>query len=191
MKEYKIDKKHFMSGWFIDKNVCDEIRESYLKMPNMFKTAGSFNFGQIDSKIKQSLDFFISPNHLTSPLYEYRKELQKCLNLYTKRYPETISLSKFNITGNYNLQHYPVNGGFKEWHYERTGLNNSTRVLVFMTYLNDVKDGGTFFKYQNLKIPAKKGLTLIWPSEWTHTHKGEVSSTKEKIIITGWYNFIE
>ena len=135
MKEYKIDKKHFMSGWFIDKKVCDEIRESYLKMPNMFKTAGSFNFGQIDSKIKQSLDFFISPNHLTSPLYEYRKELQKCLD--------------------------------------------------------DVKDGGTFFKYQNLKIPAKKGLTLIWPSEWTHTHKGEVSSTKEKIIITGWYNFIE
>ena len=130
MKEYKIDKKHFMSGWFIDKNVCDEIRESYLKMPNMFKTTGSFNFGQIDLKIKQSLDFDISPNNLTPPFYEYRKELQRCLDLYTKRYPETISL-------------------------------------------------------------AKKGLTLIWPSEWTHTHKGEVSSTKEKIIITGWYNFIE
>ena len=58
-----------------------------------------------------------------------------------------------------------------------------------MTYLNNVKDGGTMFKYQNLTIPAKKGLTLIWPSDWTHTHKGQISNTKEKYIITGWYSY--
>ena len=33
-----------------------------------------------------------------------------------------------------------------------------------MTYLNDVKDGGTEFMYQNIKTQAEKGLTLIWPS---------------------------
>jgi hypothetical protein len=60
-----------------------------------------------------------------------------------------------------------------------------------MTYLNDVKDGGTFFKYQNFKAPAKKGLTLIWPSDWTHTHKGEISKTKEKFIVTGSLGFLE
>ena len=44
--------------------------------------------------------------------------------------------------------------------------------LVFMTYLNTVTDlGGTAFKYQNLEVQAEKGLTLIWPSDWTHTHK--------------------
>ena len=58
-----------------------------------------------------------------------------------------------------------------------------------MTYLNDVKDGGTEFLYQNLKTKAEKGLTLIWPSAWTHTHKGIISPTKEKYIITGWYAF--
>ncbi len=60
-----------------------------------------------------------------------------------------------------------------------------------MTFLNDVDDGGTEFKYQNLTIPAKKGLTLIWPAPWTHTHRGQVSNTKTKYIITGWYNFNE
>ena len=65
------------------------------------------------------------------------------------------------------------------------------RILIFMTYLNTVKDGGTFFKYQKLKIPAKKGLTLIWPSDWTHTHKGEISKTKEKFIVTGAFGFLE
>jgi hypothetical protein len=42
-----------------------------------------------------------------------------------------------------------------------------------MTYLNDVTDGGeTGFFYQDVKIKPQKGLTLIWPAIWTHTHKG-------------------
>ena len=64
------------------------------------------------------------------------------------------------------------------------------RLLVFMTYLNDVDDGGTDFLYQNLTTQAKKGKTIIWPAEWTHTHKGQISEKKEKYIETGWYNFI-
>jgi hypothetical protein len=39
--------------------------------------------------------------------------------------------------------------------------------------------------------PAKKGLTMIWPTDWTHIHRGIVSETKEKMIVTGWYNFDE
>ena len=59
-----------------------------------------------------------------------------------------------------------------------------------MTYLNDVSDGGeTAFLYQNVKVKPEKGLTLIWPAEWTHTHKGMVSMTQTKYIITGWYSF--
>ena len=43
------------------------------------------------------------------------------------------------------------------------------------------------FKYQNITIPAKKGLTLIWPAGFTHVHKGQVSHTKDKLILTGWW----
>jgi hypothetical protein len=66
---------------------------------------------------------------------------------------------------------------------------NMDRVLVFMTYLNDVKDGGTHFKYQKVTTPAIKGLTIIWPPDWTHTHKGQISDDK-KIIATGWFRLI-
>ena len=76
------------------------------------------------------------------------------------------------------------------WHCERSDIATCKRVLVFMTYLNDLPDGGTMFKNQDLTIPAKKGLTLIWPAEWTHTHKGQISNTKEKYIVTGWYHLI-
>ena len=63
------------------------------------------------------------------------------------------------------------------------------RVLVFQTFLNDIDDGGTEFKYQKLTTPAKKGLTLIWPTDFTHTHSGQISDTHEKYIITGWFGY--
>ena len=59
-----------------------------------------------------------------------------------------------------------------------------------MTYLNDVPKGGTEFFYQKITSPAKKGLTLIWPAEFTHLHKGQIAK-QEKYIITGWYNYIK
>ena len=53
-----------------------------------------------------------------------------------------------------------------------------------MTYLNDVPDGGTHFKYQDLTTPAEKGLTiLIWPTDFSHTHKGQITLTKANMKI--------
>ena len=51
-----------------------------------------------------------------------------------------------------------------------------------MTYLNDVSDGGeTEFYYQKLKVKPETGLTLIWGSDWTFTHKGITSQHKQNI----------
>ena len=69
-----------------------------------------------------------------------------------------------------------------------TDLIVNTRVLVFMTYLNDIADGGTLFAEQELYVPALKGLTLIWPAGFTHPHKSQVTYSSEKSIITGWLN---
>ena len=34
-----------------------------------------------------------------------------------------------------------------------------------------------------------EGKTILFPSFWTHTHKGNI--TKEtKYIITGWYTYV-
>jgi len=60
-----------------------------------------------------------------------------------------------------------------------------------MTYLNTIENGGTEFYHQKIKIPCQKGLTLIWPSAWTHLHRGVINKLKEKTIITGWYVFYE
>ena len=91
-----------------------------------------------------------------------------------------------------SMQHYEKGGGFKKWHTERiNSLPGSVyRHLVFMTYLNDVPDGGTEWYHQDLYIPAKKGYTVVWPADWTHFHRGRVSETSEKKIITGWLSYV-
>ena len=192
MKEYKLPLDSFIGGWFIDKTVCDNLVKYFKDTPNKFKSKGYvFNYGRnmINKKVKDSLDLPISSKQLSPPFKNYRDKLQDCLEKYLSRYPESNELERFNINDDYNIQYYKPKGGFKKWHCERGGLLDVKRILVFMTFLNDAPDGGTMFKYQKLTIPAKKGLTLIWPTDFTHTHKGQISKTHEKYIITGWYSF--
>ena len=59
-----------------------------------------------------------------------------------------------------------------------------------MTYLNDITDDGeTEFFHQKIKIKPEKGLTVIWPADWTFTHRGIPSNTQVKYITTGWMSF--
>ena len=194
MKEFKLNKQTFLGGWYIDPKLCDEILKMFKQIPDVLKESGGIynnnKLDQVDKDIKDSIDIFIRSNNFKYPLNKYHEQLQICLENYVKKYPDVNRLARFTLTSQYNIQHYKKGGGFKKWHCERTEIQSSKRVLVFMTYLNDVPDGGTMFRNQDLIIPAKKGLTLIWPAEWTHTHKGQISNTKEKYIVTGWYHLI-
>jgi hypothetical protein len=58
-----------------------------------------------------------------------------------------------------------------------------------MTYLNDVPNGGTEWFHQDKYVEAQKGLTVIWPADWTHVHRGRVSHDHEKIVATGWFSY--
>jgi prolyl 4-hydroxylase len=141
-----------------------------------------------------STDIGIDASQYEHPtVLEYLKELQEILDKYIKKYPMSNYYSPFQIQENINIQLYKPGEGYPVWHTERANvtLPMVNRHLVFMTYLNDVNDKGeTEFYHQKLITKARKGVTLIWPADWTHTHRGIVSPTEEKYIITGWYNFI-
>ena len=99
------------------------------------------------------------------------------------------SLSIVDIPS-FNIQKYNIGGHFAELHTERENPSKMYRVFAWMTYLNDVDDGGeTYFEYFDLKVKPEIGKTLIWPAEWTHAHKGEVLLSGVKYIITGWMHF--
>lgn len=120
----------------------------------------------------------------------YYAALQRCLEQYLAAHPILAKVGRFGVTESPTIQHYRPGGGFKMEHFERTGFATTTRMLVWMTFLNDVDDGGgTRFVYQDATIEARRGRTLIWPPDFTHTHVGVVSERDHKYIITGWMNY--
>tara|TARA_R110000744_G_scaffold249263_1_gene365536 strand:- start:332 stop:922 length:591 start_codon:yes stop_codon:yes gene_type:complete len=189
-KKQDLPKNSFIQGWYMPEKVCDNLVNYFNKNRDKAKPGASLYEGKItpDKTIKDSLDLSLGNSNVEKDVFEYRLHLQEILDLYVKEYPEVGRLDKFNVE-DVNIQWYPSKGGFKTWHYERGAKENMDRVLVFMTYLNNVKNGGTHFKYQDVTTPAIKGLTIIWPPDWTHTHKGEISNDK-KIIATGWFRLI-
>jgi hypothetical protein len=186
MKEEKFKLDSFIGGWYINEKTCENIIDFFEKNKSR-QVKGLVGANKIiNTNIKNSTD--VSLHSYDTLLDDYNIQLQKCLNNYIKKYPEINSYAEFNsgIEG-YNIQRYLPGEGFYKLHWERD--HNSSRCLVFMTYLNNVKNGGTYFKYQNITTEAKKGLTLIWPTDFTHTHQGKVAK-ETKYILTGWYNFV-
>ena len=192
MKEYELDNITQMGAWFMPKKLCNDItkkmNENHLLPGIMYNTG---NEQVIDKTAKESFEMAVHHGNNDEPWKTYKSKLYDILKLYIKKYPDMDENAEFGLGETYNTQKYPIGGGFKIWHFENDFKSfNYDRCLVFMTYLNDVEDGGTSFKYQGIDMPAKKGLTLIWPAYWTHTHRGIISKTKEKYIVTGWINFI-
>ncbi len=97
-------------------------------------------------------------------------------------------MDDFRLDTLFNMQRYEPGEAFYGWHCERAGLKASSRVLVWMVYLNTVTDkGGTQFYYQDHTEQPEQGKLLIWPTDWTHTHRGIPSLSQTKYIFTGWY----
>lgn len=183
--------ENFIKTYFIeDINLCDNLI-NYHKENTEYKQEGLIQKdfeGVVDKNIKESVDvrFFNGSHHPV--IIKLFNEISKFVYQYAKEFNMNVNL----ITENPGLiQKYPVGGGFKKWHFERCHYFSRERQIVYMLYLNDVEDGGTEWLYQKIKLPAKKGTMILWPSDFTHTHRGIVSHTKEKFIATGWlsHNF--
>jgi hypothetical protein len=99
--------------------------------------------------------------------------------------------------GTINLQKYQRKvGGYHYFHSEiYPSMHDKEalalhRVLLFMYYLNDVREGGeTEFFYQGLKLTPSKGQLVFAPCGFTHTHKGHVPMSNDKYILTSWVLF--
>lgn len=190
LKQHNFPNDSFIGGWYIPEHICDGMLDYYYQKENDVVKGIVGNLDDdndnVKTDVKDSLDLGIDPNENSSECQAYKNYLFYCLQKYIEHYEYSEKYCQYGLNVSYNIQRYKKGGGFKSWHFERSHLTSMSRVLVFMTYLNDVEDGGTEFYYQKLKSPAKKGLTLLWPTDFTHTHRGIISHTKEKYIVTGW-----
>ena len=191
MKEFEIDPTTFIGGWYMPDDVCDTLLKLFYNNKQNWKPgAAGRNPGDINTHIKKSTDLDFDATKYPKEFEEYVYNLQMVLELYKQKYPRSDILNRYAIFENPNIQHYEPGEGFYDWHCENSGWGVGLyRHLVFMTYLNTLENAGTEFLYQKTTTPCKKGLTLIWPAGWTHTHRGVTNYESDKYIVTGWYSF--
>ena len=183
----------FIGSWMIDRPaLCDELIVYFEKHAEKQQT-GVTPLGENPS-IKDRLDISIAPNELhlpgNEPIEAYIGSLHKCYADYLVQWPFLASMGANLEISRFNLGRYFKGQHFQRIHAERGGLTTLHGVLAWMTYLNDVDDGGeTYFSHYDVEVKPQRGLTLIWPAEWTHAHKGNVVRKDSKYMITGWMHF--
>ena len=184
---------HFIGSWDIEnESLCKEVIDFFEENKKLQK-AGVVGKGK-DTTIKKSTDMRINPNNLKDAKFKclnsYINELHKCFINYQDQWPFIKGLSDNILIGAFNIQKYLPGGHFAKVHTERFDINSLHRVFAWMTYLNDVDDGGeTNFFHYDIKVKPKTGQTLIWPADWTHAHSGEILNSGVKYIVTGWMHF--
>ncbi len=182
---------NFIGCWKIDKEICNQIISFYENNIDDVRPgeAGS----KVNLEVKKSEDITISPKDLVEEKYHcfqpYMKNLLDCYNDYIKQWSALKNLFSVVECSSFNIQKYYPGGHFKKFHMERTNILNSSRIFAWMTYLNEVEEGGnTDFLYYDLSIKPELGKTIIWPAEWTHAHKGNIVEKGLKYVITGWFH---
>ena len=147
---------------------------------------------------KISTDISFIPNDLQDK--RWGKSLQRIINTVesarldwiTQYYMGLDVVDPFEINFTFNMQRFLPGEGYHKFHSERASFETRDRVGVWMIYLNDVTDRGwtEFFYQQHYEVP-KVGKIVCWPCDWTHTHRGVISPTETKYILTGWFTFVD
>ena len=199
MKRVTLSKQNsnpnFIGSWMISPlSICDELI-AYFESNKNKQTKGRTAEGE-NTDNKNSIDISMPPKEIKLPgneaFEEYFSNLFSCYEDYIAQWPFLMTFAKNLEIGEFNLQRYQAGQHFQKIHTERSSLDTLHRVFAWMTYLNDVEKeegGSTFFSHYDLEIQPMKGLTLIWPAEWTHAHRGSLLHTDSKYIITGWMHF--
>jgi len=185
----------------IPNDVCEILinlfeKRTELQHPGVFGTAGEH---VRDGEIKESIDITFHPGFLEDedfgPVFgDYLlPALLNGLDEYERYYYLGMeNVSNMDLSVYFNMQKYPPGGGYKIFHCERAGNQFFPRTLAWMLYLNDIEIGGeTEFFYQQHFEKPEGGKLVIWPSDFTHTHRGIIAPKETKYILTGWFQYSE
>lgn len=120
----------------------------------------------------------------------FRDQVIRHLTLYNERVALTLPVPLRNRLENLRIKRYSVDAGDRfQPHFDSLDYS-SNRYMVFLWYLNDVKEGGeTEFCDLGLRIEARQGRLLMFPPYWLFQHAGLPPRSNDKYIISTYLLF--
>ena len=172
----------FIHGYYMDENdikICDELI-SYFKNTPEAKIA--FNNNNIDT-------CFVFDIKLRA---KYNAIMTKMIANYYKMYPFAF-IENAGFTEHLAINCYDSGKG-RTWSEEL--LPNPTiryRHFGFNTFLTDNGEESVElnFFHQKISLKTEKGLTFIWPENWTHNNSLSNPNNKENYVLSGYISIEE
>ena len=167
----------------LPKSFCNNVIEKFEQDDR--KRQGQVGSG-VHLEIKRSSDLSITE---LEDWKSYDQAFFRCLNNGLKKYvrflPEEYTIHKAlseikNDTG-YQIQRTQP-GDYYIWHHDQS----ATRMVTFIWYLNDIKDGGYTEFIDGTRIQPEAGKLIIFPATWDFLHRGVSPKSETKYLCTGW-----
>jgi len=131
--------------------------------------------------------YIIKELSLTNEFNEFFKFLNTDI---IRNYTDKIPHLNNPVAHEAKIQNTHPGQGYHVWHCEWTN-DLPRRVLAWALFLNDVDEGGELeFLHQGIRIKPRKGDFVVWPSMFTHLHRGNPPISNDKWIVTGWFEDI-
>ena len=167
----------------LPKSFCNNVIEKFEQDDR--KRQGQVG-GGVCLEIKRSSDLSISE---LDDWKSYDQAFFRCLNNGLKKYlrflPEEYiknkALSELGNDTGYQIQRTQP-GDHYIWHHDQT----KTRLVTFIWYLNDVKNGGYTEFIDGTRIQPEAGKLIIFPATWDFLHRGVSPKSETKYLCTGW-----
>lgn len=167
--------------------ICDKIIKNFEEDDQ--KKLGTIN-GKINLNIKKTMELFIDKNNKKWKETDdfLFNEIDKHLKNYFKKLLGVyVGFENLENSGFY-INKFKKNDGRELYHhdFEINPERTKYRVLTFMWYLNDIKEGGESEFFGTYKIKPQRGKLVIFPASWTHPYENCIPISEDKYVICGW-----
>jgi hypothetical protein len=116
--------------------------------------------------------------------------LRTAIGQYAKSFPELGYVGNLCVLSDCRLKHFPPGYSYDNWHQEHV-YAFPYRIACILVYLTD-HNCGTEFVATGETVMSKLGRVLVFPTFWTHTHRGQVCPDgKDRYILGSYLQMIE
>lgn len=176
----------------IPRATCDALIE-------MFNTSGEAAPNMIVDEqgvdvadaLRRSSGVYLSAENSGEHLAIVERAFQIAYGKYVNEYP-VLKTQKTILPERFNLIRYAGDEEYYGWHLDGTDPGTRFRYVSQVAYLNTVPEGGeTEFRDQARLVKPVQGSILMFPSGWTHEHRGRPPVGSSKYIVTSWLRYPE
>ena len=107
---------------------------------------------------------------------------------YIEKFPAITYTETLWGIGDWRFKHFPPGYSFNKWHSEHDYIN-PTRIACILVYLSDHNCGTEFLSNQKT-IKSITGRAIMFPTSWTHTHRGQVCPDSKSRYIMSAYAYL-